>query len=165
MKSKNKDLNTLIELNNFINSEENAIAVQDAKITSPSKAVEGAITDFITSRLTKVTNDADFEDIVKANIRQRLNEASFSELINLLHTISSDSNKSAEPVLNLFENVQSGKNIVDTLREANTASTAKKLYDSTEDKNILQAVTYLGQVMSQLNNLNKDNLVDVTPHK
>lgn len=164
MKKQNKDLDTLIELNNLLGKTDTQLTVNNSRIDNPSKAVESSITDFITSRLVKITNDADFEDIIKANIRQRLNEASFKELIDLLHTVSYDSTKSAEPVLAMFQNVQSGKNIVDTLREANATSTAKKLYNSTEDKKVLQAVTYLSQVMSQLDSLNeKSTLIDVTP--
>lgn len=143
----NKDLETIYKLRDKINS--NMPAVENSKIKNPAKEVEESLTDFLTRRLAKLSEDADFENIIKDTIRQRLPEASFEQLIDLLHNVSRDNTASSIPITEMFKNEQSGKTVIETLRDNDVSSAANTLYNSTDDKNILQAVTYLGQIMSK----------------
>lgn len=149
---KNKDLNTLIKLNNALADPDNQLEVAQAKINNPSKEVETSLVSFLNKRMEKITEDHDFEAIVKNTIRQRLPEASFEQLIDLLHNIQTDNNEAAASVSSLFYNEPSGKTVIDTIKNNDASTAAADLYKSTEDKSILQAVTYLGQVMAQMKN-------------
>lgn len=145
---KNENLNTLIEINNKLGA--NLPAVQDAKVTNPAKEVENSLTDFLIQRLNKLTEDSDFERKIKDSILQRLPEASFEELTILLHNVSSDNTFSTTSVMDLFKLNENDKNITDALKEDNISNAATELYNSTDDKNVLQALTYLGQIMEQM---------------
>lgn len=160
---KNKDLNTLIKLNNSLADPETMMIVNQAKIDNPAKEVEGSLVNFLNRRLEKIAEDNDFEAIIKNNIRQRLPEASFEELINLLHNVQMDNTEAATNVTGLFYNETSQKNLLDTLNDNSVSTAASSLYKSTEDKSILQAVTYLGQVMSQLKDVNTVEVVAEQP--
>lgn len=142
------NLATLQELKNKITAD--LPAVDNAKITNPAKEMEASVSDFLSLRLSKLTEDADFERAIKDNILQRLPEASFKELTTLLHNISSDNTHATDSVLSVFYNEQSGKNIIDTLKDDSIAGTATEVYNSIEDRNVLQALSYLNQIMTQL---------------
>lgn len=143
-----ENLNALIEMNNKLGGD--LPAVQVAKITNPAKEVENSLTDFLIQRLNKLTEDSDFERKIKDNILQRLSEASFGELTTLLHNVSSDNTFSTTSVMDLFRLNENDKNITDALKEDNISNAATELYNSTDDKNVLQALTYLGQIMEQM---------------
>ena len=143
-----ENLNALIEMNNKLGSD--LPAVQEAKVLSPVKEVENSLTDFLIQRLNKLTEDSDFERKIKDNILQRLPEASFEELTELLHNVSSDNTLSTTSVMELFKLNDNDKNITDALKEDNISNAATELYNSTDDKNVLQALTYLGQIMEQM---------------
>ena len=125
------------------------------EIKSPSEIInsitsENSLTDFLIQRLNKLTEDSDFERKIKDNILQRLPEASFEELTELLHNVSSDNTLSTTSVMELFKLNDNDKNITDALKEDNISNAATELYNSTDDKNVLQALTYLGQIMEQM---------------
>ena len=150
---KDKNLTTLQELNRRVNKD--LPAVQNSKIDNPAKEVEASITDFLTNRLSKLTEDADFERAVKDNILARLSEATFKELISLLHNITFDNTAATNGILEIFHNEQSGKNIIDTLKTDSVSTAATEVYNSTDDKNVLQALGYLNQIMTQLSTPSK----------
>ena len=82
------DLETLVGINNRLASTESQQIVEAAQIHNPPKEVQNALTGFITSRLEKIENDGQFEDLIKLHIRQRLPEASFDQLIRLQDMMS-----------------------------------------------------------------------------
>ena len=143
-----ENLNALMEMNSKLGGD--LPAVQEAKVLSPVKEVENSLTDFLIQRLNKLTEDSDFERKIKDNILQRLPEASFEELTTLLHNVSSDNTFSTTSVMELFKLNDNDKNITDALKEDNISNAATELYNSTDDKNVLQALTYLGQIMEQM---------------
>ena len=67
----------------------------------------------------------------------------------------SKNNTHATDVMNkLFRNETSGKTVIEHLRDNDVSSTAAKLYDSTDSKDVLQAVTYLGSIISKIQESN-----------
>lgn len=121
-----------------------------ARIHNPSGEVREALADFVTTRLKRVERDASFSDEVRDVILQRLPEATFEELTRLLDQTSRANNQQAATIANLFKNENSDKTVLERVADTSVASTAAQLYASTEDKSILQAVTYLGSVLSKM---------------
>lgn len=137
------------------NLNKNLPAVDNAKIKNPAREIEGTIADFLVGRFSKVTEDANFERAIKDNILSRLDEANFSELSELLHNVSMDNNDAMNSLLTAFKSDQDGKNIIETLREGDKEGAAVEVYNSIEDKNVLQALNYLNQIMTQLSGSNQ----------
>ena len=158
---KPSDLDTIIALNNQLNSSENTALVDTSRIANPGVEVEGALTSFLTTRFEKIERDAEFTDLIRMHLRQRIPEASFQELMQLLHETSQDNNKAVESLIPLFKNEQSGKTVLDQLKDSSVESTAKNLYNATDSKDILQAVSYLSQVLGKLNDTSKA-VIDVS---
>ena len=52
--------------------------------------------------------------------------------------------------MSLFKNETSGKNLLDNLKDSSVAGAAQQLYDSTDSKDVLQAVSYLSQVLGRI---------------
>ena len=150
MKKEPADITTLKNLKKAMEASDIQNEVISSQIKNPSEEVEYALTDFLTNKLEKLSRDDEFSDLIKMHIRQRLPEASFEELIKLSHDMNMDHTKSMGTVLELFKNETSGKNIIDNLKENSISSTAQQLYDSTDNKDILQAVNYLSQVVGKL---------------
>ena len=73
---RNTNLETLIKLNQQLSSKNIEQEVEEARVLNPVKEIENSLTNFLTDRLNKLSEDKDFEDLVKANIRQRMSEAS-----------------------------------------------------------------------------------------
>lgn len=147
------EIDTVIALNESLNDPKINGLVESSKIKNPGVAVEGALVDFLTSRFEKIERDAEFTDLIRMHIRQRLPEASFDQLITLLRDTSADNNKAVETLVPLFKNEQSGKTVIDQLRDdASVANAAQSLYQNTDRKDILQAVSYLSQVLGKINN-------------
>lgn len=145
------DIDKLVAISDRLSSKESAEIVEASQIHNPPKEVQNALAGFIKSRLEKIENDGQFEDIVKMNIRQRISEASFDQLIALQDTLSRNNNAATEGMNKLFRNETSGKTVIETLRDNDTASTAAKLYNQTDSKDILQAITYFGSVVDKFN--------------
>ena len=148
------DLETLVGINNRLASTESQQIVEAAQIHNPPKEVQNALTGFITSRLEKIENDGQFEDLIKLHIRQRLPEASFDQLIRLQDMMSKNNTHATDVMNKLFRNETSGKTVIEQLRDNDVSSTAAKLYDSTDSKDVLQAVTYLGSIISKIQESN-----------
>lgn len=145
-----KDIDKLMEINRSLNSKDTELEVAKAKIDNPSKAVEESLTTFVTSQFSKLENDNEFQNLIRLHIRQRLGEATFEQLIELDDRIAKNNTEATNAMLGLFKNDQSGKIITDHLKENdNVSSVAQQLYDSTENKDVLQAVSYLSQIMSK----------------
>lgn len=148
MDARSKNLQTLEELNKNLNKD--LPAVQEAKITSPAREMEETITDFLANRLAKLSEDTQFENAIKNNILARLPEASFKELTELLHNVSQDNALAANGTMEMFKPAQGEKTIIDTLRSDAVSNAATEVYNSIDDKNVLQSLNYLNQILTQL---------------
>lgn len=145
----NKDLQTLTDLNNALQNSSNSNNVQKSVINNPAQEVEKSLASFVTHRLDKITIDSTFEEVIKDQIRERLDEASFDQLMVLLDTLSKNNNKAAEVILHPFEQqVTEGKTLLDSLNNLDNNSVAARLYDTVDDKKVLQSVSYLSQILS-----------------
>ena len=148
---KEKDnLNTLLNINNSLDNNDNDQIVESVKIHNASKEMEDALSSFIVARFEKLQTDAGFEDLIKMHLRQRIAEATFEQLIQLHHEMSQDSTAAVKDMLQMFKENVSGKIITEHLKDSEVSTTAQRLYDSTDDKKILQAVSYFSQIMSQI---------------
>ena len=147
---RNTNLESLIKLNQQLSSKENAQLVDEAKIMNPVKEIENSLTNFLTDRLNKLSEDKDFEDLVKANIRQRMSEASFEELTTLLHNVSMDNTAATNGTLEVFHDAKQGKPITETLKADEASATAVNVYNDIEDPKILQSLSYLNQIAGLL---------------
>lgn len=147
---RNTNLESLIKLNQQLSSKENTQLVDEAKIMNPVKEIENSLTNFLTDRLNKLSEDKDFEDLVKANIRQRMSEASFEELTTLLHNVSMDNTAATNGTLEIFHDAKQGKPITETLKADEASATAVNVYNDIEDPKILQSLSYLNQIAGLL---------------
>lgn len=147
---RNTNLESLIKLNQQLSSKENTQLVDEAKIMNPVKEIENSLTNFLTDRLNKLSEDKDFEDLVKANIRQRMSEASFEELTTLLHNVSMDNTAATNGTLEVFHDARQGKPITETLKADEASATAVNVYNDIEDPKILQSLSYLNQIAGLL---------------
>ncbi len=146
-----ENLDALMAMNNKLNDQDTQLVVDRAKILSPAKEVEGTLVSFLTSRLNQISDQNDFLQTVEMHLRSRLTEASFEELLNLTHLLIEDNSKAAEGLLGLFKSPTSGKTILDNLRESETSTAAQVVYeDPSTDANVLQSMTYLTQILSQM---------------
>ena len=147
---RNTNLESLIKLNQQLSSKENTQLVDEAKIMNPVKEIENSLTNFLTDRLNKLSEDKDFEDLVKANIRQRMSEASFEELTTLLHNVSMDNTAATNGTLEVFHDAKQAKPITETLKADEASATAVNVYNDIEDPKILQSLSYLNQIAGLL---------------
>ena len=147
---RNTNLEALIKLNEQLSSKKNDEAVEKAKILNPVKEIENSLTNFLTDRLNKLAEDKDFEDLVKANIKQRMSEASFEELTTLLHNVSTDNTAATNGTLEVFHDPKQGKPITETLKADEASATAVDVYKDIDDPKILQSLSYLSQIAGLL---------------
>lgn len=147
---KNTNLETLIKLNQQLSSKHVDQEVEEARILNPVKEIENSLTNFLTDRLNKLSEDKDFEDLVKANIRQRMSEASFEELTTLLHNVSMDNTAATNGTLEVFHDSKQGKPITETLKADEASATAVNVYKDIDDPKILQSLAYLSQITELL---------------
>ena len=147
---RNTNLEALIKLNEQLSSKKNDEAVEKAKILNPVKEIENSLTNFLTDRLNKLAEDKDFEDLVKANIKQRMSEASFEELTTLLHNVSTDNTAATNGTLEVFHDPKQGKPITETLKADEASATAVNVYKDIDDPKILQSLSYLSQIAGLL---------------
>lgn len=147
---RNTNLEALIKLNEQLSSKKNDEAVEKAKILNPVKEIENSLTNFLTDRLNKLAEDKDFEDLVKANIKQRMSEASFEELTTLLHNVSIDNTAATNGTLEVFHDPKQGKPITETLKADEASATAVNVYKDIDDPKILQSLSYLSQIAGLL---------------
>lgn len=144
------NVNTLNELKDALMNPENTALALQTRIENPAKEVELALTQYLTSKLDHLSKNDEFEDLIKLHIRSRINEASFEELINLMNMLTKNNNEATRGIVSLFKNDTSGKIITEHLRDTNMGAVAQEVYDSTESKDILQAVSYLSQVLGKM---------------
>ena len=152
------DINTLVQINNSL--EKADMEADKARVHNPTREVRDALASFLTARLNRIEDDANFSDLIRATIKSRIEEATFSELTELLHITTMDNNRAAEGISSLFVNESSGRTVVDTLQSNDTETVAQQLYASTNDKNTLQALTYFGAVLAKLT-ADQPNIVEV----
>ena len=147
---RNTNLETLIKLNEQLSSKKTDEAVEKVKILTPVKDIENSLTNFLTTRTNKLAEDKDFEDLVKANIKQRMSEASFEELTTLLHNVSTDNTAATNGTLEVFHDPKQGKPITETLKADEASATAVDVYKDIDDPKILQSLSYLSQIAGLL---------------
>lgn len=151
MTQKEKNIEELKKLSDRVvkNSDEITKAVDEAKILTPSKQVEKSLTSYITSRLENLKKNDELGDMIVEAIGDRLPEFTPSDLISLYKTHGSLINEAHRDVMVPFTNENEGT-LVDSLRKADQVSNAqaKQISEGITDKEQLQALQYLNQVMS-----------------
>ena len=140
----------LLDLEKATSSEDIVKMVNSARAVSTGQEVEKALTDFVIKKLDKLSENDEFMDLIKMHIRSRINEASFAELMQLANELQSNNIRETHTMMSLFKNETSGKNLLDNLKDNSVAGAAQQLYDSTDSKDILQAVSYLSQVLGRI---------------
>ena len=154
------DIDTLMKLKDSLESEATVTAVQNARVIDPVAEVEESLTSFITTQLQNIKRDAEFSDLVKLYIRQRLPEFSVDQLLSLNNQVEKNKNSSIQSILPLFTGEGNTKTIMDNLKSNKVENTAQTLY-AKADKNVLQAITYLGAVLDKMSK--KVDNIEVTP--
>lgn len=144
------NMNALVKINDTL--ENNQALVEDARIHNPVEEIRDALKEFAVTRLKRVEEDASFSDVVKAALRQRIPEATFKELMDLLKITSESNNQMAESLMNMFSPTNSDKTVLERLNGNNTETIAAKMYTNIEDKKQLQALTYLNMILSKASN-------------
>lgn len=162
--SKKKGLQDIIKIKEQMESQDTDLAVANAHIANPAAEVEESLTNFVISRLNKLKSNDDFEDLLRMHLRQRIPEASFDQLIELMDKTAQRNNAATEVLMNLFVNESSGKTVIDTLKDNSVSTTAQTLYASA-DKDMLQAISYLSSVMNrlgapQVSNIEEQNITN-----
>lgn len=155
-----KDIDTLMKLKDSLENEATVTAVQNARVIDPVAEVEESLTSFITTQLQNIKRDAEFSDLVKLYIRQRLPEFSVDQLLSLNNQVEKNKNSSIQSILPLFTGEGNTKTIMDNLKSNKVENTAQNLY-AKADKNVLQAITYLGAVLDKMSK--KVDNIEVTP--
>ena len=155
-----KDIDTLMKLKDSLENEATVTAVQNARVIDPVTEVEESLTSFITTQLQNIKRDAEFSDLVKLYIRQRLPEFSVDQLLSLNNQVEKNKNSSIQSILPLFTVEWNTKTIMDNLKSNKVENTAQNLY-AKADKNVLQAITYLGAVLDKMSK--KVDNIEVTP--
>ena len=155
-----KDIDTLMKLKDSLESEATVTAVQNARVIDPVAEVEESLTSFITTQLQNIKRDAEFSDLVKLYIRQRLPEFSVDQLLSLNNQVEKNKNSSIQSILPLFTGEGNTKTIMDNLKSNKVESTAQNLY-AKADKNVLQAITYLGAVLDKMSK--KVDNIEIAP--
>ena len=156
-----KDIDTLMKLKDSLESEATVTAVQNARVIDPVAEVEESLTSFITTQLQNIKRDAEFSDLVKLYIRQRLPEFTVDQLLSLNNQVEKNKNSSIQSILPLFTGEGNTKTIMDNLKANKVENTAQNLY-AKADKNVLQAITYLGAVLDKMSK--KVDNIEVTPN-
>ena len=156
MNDANENLKELHNIMNRLDSQESNLVVSQSKVSNPSNEVENALTTFVTTRLERLERDAQFGDLVKMHIRQRMPEFNVDQLLQLNEQVSRNNNKSVEALIPLFVGDTAGKTTVERLRDNNVDTAAKSLYD-TADKEMLQAVSYLSSIITRIAQNNSSN--------
>lgn len=156
-----KDIDTLMKLKDSLENEATVTAVQNARVIDPVAEVEESLTSFITTQLQNIKRDAEFSDLVKLYIRQRLPEFSVDQLLSLNNQVEKNKNSSIQSILPLFTGEGNTKTIMDNLKSNKVENTAQNLY-AKADKNVLQAITYLGAVLDKMSK--KVDNIEVTPN-
>ena len=155
-----KDIDTLMKLKDSLESEATVTAVQNARVIDPVAEVEESLTSFITTQLQNIKRDAEFSDLVKLYIRQRLPEFTVDQLLSLNNQVEKNKNSSIQSILPLFTGEGNTKTIMDNLKSNKVENTAQNLY-AKADKNVLQAITYLGAVLDKMSK--KVENIEISP--
>lgn len=123
---------------------------ESSRIHNPAAEVKDALRDFAVTRLKRVEEDAAFADIIKATLRQRMPEATFSELMQLLKVTTEANNQMSDSLANMFQSQNSDKTVIERLEDNSTETAAAKMFAATNDKASIQALTYLSSVLDKM---------------
>lgn len=144
----NEDLDKLMKIKDSLDNENLMAVVDSARVKNPSTEIEGALTDFLTGRLSRLEQDAQFADLIKMHLRQRFPEFTIEQLMQLNEQVTRNNNKAVEVIMPLFQGDTAGKIVTEHLRDSSTETAAKKLYD-TADKDMLQALSYFSSAIER----------------
>ena len=144
----NEDLNTLMKIKDSLENKDLSLKVDEAKVSNPAQEIENALTTFITGRLSRLEQDAQFSDLIKMHLRQRFPEFTVEQLMQLNEQVTRNNNKAVEVMMPLFQGDVGGKIVTEHLRDSGTETAAKKLYD-TADKDMLQALSYFSSAIER----------------
>lgn len=150
----NNDIGTVQEILTSLEATDNKSKA--IRIENPALEVENSLVDFLKHRLTKLKKDVDFEDEVKNAVMGRLSEASFGQLITLLEVLQKNSNIGVEKVLAPFIASSGEKTILDSTKDMNRQTqAAEEIFKETDDKQILQSLLALNQMLDLTSKLEK----------
>lgn len=151
MTQKEKNIKELKELSQKVTTESTEVTkvVDEARILTPAKQVEKSLTAYITSRLDTLKKSDELGDVLLEAIEDRLPEFTPADLISLYRVHGSLSNEAHRDVMVPFTNESEGT-LVDSLRKSDQVTNvqAKQISEGITDKEQLQALQYLNQVMS-----------------
>lgn len=149
---KEKDLLKLVELKKVLDSEEVESEVRDAIIEDPAREVESSLVSFVTYRFNKVKESVNYEEGIKKVIFERISEATFPQLINLLQTIQRGNADSTNSLLAPFIDQSNGRTLPENLRESQREdhSSGAEIFKDVDDKSVLQAFNALTQVLDHI---------------
>lgn len=157
-KKKKNDLDTVIELKDSLDREDLDLTVQNAIVSNPSKEVENALVNFLTSKLNRIESDNQFGDFIKDAIMARIGEFDIDQLIKLSGQISRDNNVAISEMSKLFVGDATGKTVLNHLKDNSVATSAQVVYDKA-DKDVLQALTYFTSILGGI--ANKQQAIEV----
>lgn len=146
--TQNDNLKDLMKIKDRLENEETSLAIQDSRIVSPAKEVEGALTTFITSQINRIERDSQFGDLIKMQLRGRFSEFTIDQLLELNNQVSRNNTKNVEAIIPLMVGDAGGKTTFEHLRDTSVDTAAQNLY-KTADKDMLQAISYLSSIMSR----------------
>lgn len=144
----NENLDTLMKIKDSLDNGELTQKVDSSRVTNPSQEIENALTTFLTGKLNRLEQDAQFGDLIKMHLRQRFPEFTIEQLIQLNEQVTRNNNKAVEAIMPLFQGDNAGKIVTEHLRDSGTETAAKKLYD-TADKDMLQALSYFSSAIER----------------
>lgn len=155
------DVQTLEEIKAALSNERVVHAVKRSEIENPAYEVERALVTFLKHQLVKLQDNTAYETQVKDVIMERLSEATFPQLIALLEVMQKNNNDATQKVLAPFIAQNSDRTLLDTTREsAREQEAGDKIYSQTNDKDVLQGMQALSQLLTVLQS---QNLLPETP--
>jgi hypothetical protein len=146
-----KDISTLVDIKNSLDTPAVQEAVRDAVIAKPAKEVESSLMKLLQYRAAKLQDSIEFEELVKASIEARISEASFPQLLQLLEAIQAGNSRATEGLFAPFLNnpeLAAGLTGGRTSKAADAAGEAA--YAATDDKRVLQGMVALTQLLDLL---------------
>lgn len=146
-----KDLATLVEIKDSLADPEIAQRVDAIIINNPAQEVEKSLVSFVTHRLNTLKKSIEYEDTIKEIILERIGEATFAQLLSLLEVAQSGTNRAAQTILTPFVSSDGSKTLPETLRQHDQdESIANKIYEETDNKQVLQAMMALNQLIESI---------------
>lgn len=149
-----KSLATLTTISKALADPKTEEAVKAVMIHNPVQEVEESLVTFVRYRLSRLEQSIQYEDTVKDIILSRIGEATFDQLLHLLSAMQKSNAAVTGTMLAPFVAQAGGKTLSETLRDSNRddSSSAARVYEATDSKQILQAMSALDQLIGSIKN-------------